>query len=84
MLIKSYQDVPPTSYQGVPEGVQIREMITTRDGAPTFAMRVHAGGRTLEPQVGQGGRIGGHGRRLAHAKHARTVLPVHEMGWRVV
>ena len=40
MLIKSYKDVSPTSYQAVPEGVQIREMITARDGAPTFAMRV--------------------------------------------
>lgn len=40
MLIKSYKDVSPTSYQGVPEGVQIREMITVDDGAPTFAMRV--------------------------------------------
>lgn len=40
MVIKSYRDVSPTSYQGVPEGVQIREMITADDGAPTFAMRV--------------------------------------------
>lgn len=37
MVIKSYKDVSPTSYQGVPEGVQIREMITADDGAPTFA-----------------------------------------------
>ena len=35
MLIKSYKEVSPTGYQGVPEGVQIREMITARDGAPT-------------------------------------------------
>src|SRR5579884_2400744 len=40
MLIKSYNDVAPTAYEGVPDGVQIREMITARDGAPTFAMRV--------------------------------------------
>ena len=40
MIIKSYKNVVPTSYQGVPEGVQIREMITAQDGAPTFAMRV--------------------------------------------
>jgi quercetin dioxygenase-like cupin family protein len=40
MLIKSYKDVSPSSYQGGPEGVQIREMITSRDGAPTFSMRV--------------------------------------------
>ena len=38
MLIKSYKDVSPTSYQGVPEGVQIREMITANDGAPTLAV----------------------------------------------
>jgi len=40
MVIKSYKNVVPTGYQGVPEGVQIREMITSNDGAPTFAMRV--------------------------------------------
>jgi quercetin dioxygenase-like cupin family protein len=40
MVIKSYKNVSPTSYQGVSEGVQIREMITATDGAPTFAMRV--------------------------------------------
>ena len=40
MLIKSYKEASPTGYQGVPEGVQIREMITARDGASTFAMRV--------------------------------------------
>ncbi|WP_447977098.1 cupin domain-containing protein [Candidatus Nitrospira bockiana] len=40
MVKKSYEEVPPTTYQGVPEGVEIREMITVRDGAPTFAMRV--------------------------------------------
>src|SRR5687767_14228247 len=40
MVIKSYKDVSPATYQGVPEGVQIREMITSGDGAPTFAMRV--------------------------------------------
>ena len=40
MVIKSYKDVSPTTYEGVAEGVQIREMITAQDGAPTFAMRV--------------------------------------------
>lgn len=40
MVIKSYKQVPPTRYPGVAEGVQIREMITTHDGAPNFAMRV--------------------------------------------
>ena len=40
MVIKSYSDVSPSRYQGLSEGVQIREMITAHDGAPTFAMRV--------------------------------------------
>ncbi len=40
MVIKSYQQVSPTRYPGVSEGVQIREMITAQDGAPNFAMRV--------------------------------------------
>ena len=40
MVIKSYKDVSPTTYEGVADGVQIREMITAQDGAPTFAMRV--------------------------------------------
>lgn len=40
MVIKSYKQVSPTSYPGVSEGVQIREMITDQDGAPNFAMRV--------------------------------------------
>ena len=40
MIIKSYKHVQPTSYPGVSEGVQIREMITNHDGAPNFALRV--------------------------------------------
>lgn len=40
MVIKSYKDVSPTRYEGLSNGVQIREMITTQDGAPTFAMRI--------------------------------------------
>ena len=40
MVIKSYRTVSPTTYAGVPQGVQIREMITDRDGARNFAMRV--------------------------------------------
>lgn len=40
MIIKSYRSVSPTRYEGVSEGVQIREMITDRDGARHFAMRV--------------------------------------------
>jgi len=40
MVIKSYNDVSPSRYQGLSDGVQVREMITAQDGAPTFAMRV--------------------------------------------
>ena len=40
MVIKSYNDVSPSKYEGLSDGVQIREMITAQDGAPTFAMRV--------------------------------------------
>lgn len=39
MVIKSYKDVSPTRYEGLSNGV-LREMITTQDGAPTFAMRI--------------------------------------------
>lgn len=40
MVIKSYKDVSPSRYEGLSDGVQVREMITAQDGAPTFAMRV--------------------------------------------
>ncbi|WP_447972593.1 cupin domain-containing protein [Nitrospira sp. Kam-Ns4a] len=40
MVIKHYTEVKPDRYTGVPEGVQVREMITGRDGAPNFALRV--------------------------------------------
>ncbi|HJT20789.1 MAG TPA: cupin domain-containing protein [Nitrospira sp.] len=40
MVIKSYKHVLPTGYEGLSDGVQVREMITAQDGAPTFAMRV--------------------------------------------
>ncbi|MEW6248195.1 MAG: cupin domain-containing protein [Nitrospirota bacterium] len=40
MVIKHYADVKPDAYAGAPEGVEMREMITDRDGAPRFAMRV--------------------------------------------
>jgi quercetin dioxygenase-like cupin family protein len=40
MVIKSYKNVSPTRYERLSEGVQVREMITAQDGAPTFAMRV--------------------------------------------
>lgn len=40
MFVKKQQDVAPSTYAGGLEGVTMREMITARDGAPTFAMRV--------------------------------------------
>jgi len=40
MLIRSYKDVAPARYQAVPDGVEVREMITAQDGVPNFAMRV--------------------------------------------
>ncbi|MGQ0812810.1 MAG: cupin domain-containing protein [Nitrospiraceae bacterium] len=40
MVIKSYRNVSPTKYEGVSQGVQVREMITDKDGACNFAMRV--------------------------------------------
>ena len=40
MLIKSYEQVAPTRYDGGRAGVTMREMVTSDDGAPTFAMRV--------------------------------------------
>ena len=40
MVIKHYDEVKPGTYEGVPAGVQLREMITQADGAPNFSMRV--------------------------------------------
>lgn len=40
MVIKHYNQVKPGTYAGVPEGVQMREMITGQDGAPNFSLRV--------------------------------------------
>jgi quercetin dioxygenase-like cupin family protein len=40
MILKRYSDVKPGHYAGVPEGVQMREMITANDGAPNFSLRV--------------------------------------------
>jgi quercetin dioxygenase-like cupin family protein len=40
MLVKRYDEVAPTTYDGGRSGVTMREMITASDGAPTFAMRV--------------------------------------------
>jgi quercetin dioxygenase-like cupin family protein len=40
MILKHSKDVQPGTYAGVPDGVQMRELITERDGAPNFSMRV--------------------------------------------
>ncbi len=40
MVIKHYSSVDPGTYSGVPNGVEVREMITDRDGAPRFSLRV--------------------------------------------
>jgi len=40
MIIKHYAEVKPGSYSATPQGVQMREMITDRDGAPNFSLRV--------------------------------------------
>ncbi len=40
MIIKHYTDIKPSTYTGTPEGVAMREMITDRDGAPNFSLRV--------------------------------------------
>jgi len=40
MILKHSKDVPPGTYAGVPDGVQMRELITEQDGAPNFTMRV--------------------------------------------
>ncbi len=49
MFVKSYADVTPTSPAEVTGMVSLREMITSRDGAPNFALRVfdlHPGATT--------------------------------------
>jgi quercetin dioxygenase-like cupin family protein len=40
MMIKRYADVKPGTYAGMPDGVQMREMITAEDGAPNFTLRI--------------------------------------------
>ncbi|MER3423151.1 MAG: hypothetical protein C4293_07905 [Nitrospiraceae bacterium] len=40
MVIKHYSQVIPQTYAEIPNGVQVREMITDRDGAPNFSLRV--------------------------------------------
>ena len=49
MRVRNRDSVTPVTYSGDAEGVELRELITERDGAPTFAMRVFAltpGGHT--------------------------------------
>ena len=40
MVIKRYADVKSQAYAGMPEGVELREMIAAEDGAPNFTLRV--------------------------------------------
>ena len=55
MLVRNRDDVEPVTYSGDSKGVEMRPLITEREGAPTFAMRVFK----LDPQ--------GHTPRHAHA-----------------
>ncbi len=40
MVIKSQSGVAPKHYSGEARGVEMRELLTRDDGAPTFAMRL--------------------------------------------
>jgi len=40
MILKHYAEVKPGTYSGTPAGVEMREMITAKDGAPNFSLRV--------------------------------------------
>jgi quercetin dioxygenase-like cupin family protein len=40
MLVRNREDVEPVTYSGDAKGVEMRPLITEREGAPTFAMRV--------------------------------------------
>ncbi len=46
MLVRNRAEVEPVTYSGDAVGVEMRPLITEREGAPTFAMRVF----TLEPE----------------------------------
>ena len=45
MLVRNREEVEPVTYSGDAVGVEMRPLITEREGAPTFAMRVF----TLDP-----------------------------------
>jgi quercetin dioxygenase-like cupin family protein len=40
MFVKRSSHVPPTTSSHTPAGVTLRELITDKDGAPNFAMRI--------------------------------------------
>ncbi len=40
MLVRNREEVEPVTYGGEAVGVEMRPLITEREGAPTFAMRV--------------------------------------------
>jgi len=40
MLVRNREEVEPVTYSGDAVGVEMRPLITEREGAPTFAMRV--------------------------------------------
>ncbi len=40
MIIRHYTEIPAATVEAGAEGTTIREMITVREGAPTFAMRL--------------------------------------------
>jgi quercetin dioxygenase-like cupin family protein len=42
MLVRNREQVEPVTYEGEAKGVEMRPLITEREGAPHFAMRVFA------------------------------------------
>ena len=40
MLVRNREQVEPVTYEGEAKGVEMRPLITEREGAPHFAMRV--------------------------------------------
>ncbi len=40
MLVRNREQVEPVTYEGEAKGVEMRPLITDREGAPHFAMRV--------------------------------------------
>jgi len=66
MLVRNRAAVAPVTYTDASQGVEMRPLITEREGAPHFAMRVF----TLEP--------GGHTPYHAHAwEHQVYILDGH-------